>query len=465
MSTAARILPSRLGDTVGPEHFSTDPAELTKYDVDGMKPAAVARPGTAAEVADLIRLAAAEKLAVIPVGAHTKLSIGMPPSRYDLAIDMRRLNRVAAYDPGDLTLGVEPGCKLGDLHKTLEEHNQTLPLAVPYTFQTTVGGTISSGVDTPLRQFYGTARDYVLGMEFVTGEGAQTKSGGRVVKNVTGYDLHKLMIGALGTLGVITRINFKTFPLPRQSRGFLAFFPGAAGPLDLRQRIAQSPLTPLTLEILSPEVARIFAQKTPTTVPDAPAPGAWLSTAHWVLAAAYAGNDQVLDRYARDLTRMATETGAADSVILGDAERPTVWWRLREFIPLMLDSSPAATIVKFSVLPGHFPALLEQTGRIVERYELSSATLLRGSGIAYLALLPPARDEDSLHRLALACGEIFQASPTAEYRAMIPWCPVELKRAVNVWGPPRDDSKLMRKLRSVFDPQNIFSPGRFVGGL
>lgn len=465
MSTAARILPSRLGDIVGPEHFSTDPAELAKNSVDGIEPSAVARPGTAEEVADLVRLAAAEKLAIIPVGARTKLSIGMPPSRYDLAIDMTRLNRIAAYDPGDLTLGVEPGCKLADLQKTLEQHNQALPLAVPYTFETTVGGTISSGVDTPLRQFYGTARDYVLGMEFVTGDGAPTKSGGRVVKNVTGYDLQKLMIGALGTLGIITRINFKTFPLPRQSRGFLAFFADAAGALGLRQRIAQSPLTPLTLEILSPELAQIFAQRSPSTVPDAPAPGAWFSTALWVLAAAYAGNDQVLDRYARDLARMATETGAADSVILGDAERPTVWWRLREFIPLMLESSPAATIVKFSVLPGHFSALLEQTGRIAERYELPSATLLRGSGIVYLALLPRARNENSLHRLALACAEIFQASPTAEYRTMIPWCPVELKRAVNVWGPPREDSKLMQKLKAVFDPQNIFSPGRFVGGL
>ncbi len=125
---------------------------------------------------------------------------------------MTRLNKVIAYDPGDLTLSVEAGVPLAKLAQVLAEHRQFLPLAVPFVNRTTIGGLIASGVDSPLRQFYGTARDFLLGMEFVTGEGVAAKSGGRVVKNVTGYDIHKLMIGALGTLGVITRVNFKTFP-------------------------------------------------------------------------------------------------------------------------------------------------------------------------------------------------------------------------------------------------------------
>ena len=166
-------------------------------------------------------------MALVATGARTKLGIGYAPSRYDLALDMTRLNKVIAYDPGDLTLSVEAGVPLAKLAQVLAEHRQFLPLAVPFANRTTIGGLIASGVDSPLRQFYGTARDFLLGMEFVTGEGVAAKSGGRVVKNVTGYDIHKLMIGALGTLGVITRVNFKTFPMPLATRGFVARFPTA----------------------------------------------------------------------------------------------------------------------------------------------------------------------------------------------------------------------------------------------
>ncbi len=124
--------------------------------------------------------------------------MGAAPRQYDLALDLTRLDRVIAYDPGDMTLSVEPGIPLRRIESALAEHRQFLPLVVPFMDRATVGGTIASGVDSPLRQFYGTARDYVLGIEFVTGDGASAKSGGRVVKNVSGYDLHKLMIGALG---------------------------------------------------------------------------------------------------------------------------------------------------------------------------------------------------------------------------------------------------------------------------
>ncbi len=196
MSAPAKIAASRLADIVGEQHSSLEPSELAAYQAGGVAPSGVARPGSAEEVAELVRMAAGQNLALIATGARTKLEMGLPPQRYDIAVDMTRLDRVAAYDPGDLTLGVESGCDLAKLQSVLAEHRQFLPLAVPYFRQTTVGGTIATGVDSPLRQLFGTARDYILGMEFVTGEGVAAKSGGRVVKNVTGYDLHKLMIGA-----------------------------------------------------------------------------------------------------------------------------------------------------------------------------------------------------------------------------------------------------------------------------
>ena len=187
-------------------------------------PSAVVAPADAAQIAEILRFAVAEKLAVIPTGGCTKLGIGSPPARYDLALDLSRMNRVLAYDPHDLTLGVEPGVRIADLLRTLGEQKQFLPLAVPFAERATIGGIVAANSSSPLRHAYGAVRDFCLGMEFVTGEGAQAKSGGRVVKNVTGYDLHKLLIGSLGTLAVITRVNFRTFPMPQAQGTFVASF-------------------------------------------------------------------------------------------------------------------------------------------------------------------------------------------------------------------------------------------------
>src|SRR5262249_8372039 len=143
-------------------------------------------------------------------------------------------------------------------------------LLSPYYSTSTIGGTIASGLDSPLRQFYGTARDFLLGAEFIDGTGALVKSGGRVVKNVTGYDLHKLLIGSLGNLAVITRLNFRTFPAPiAGSRGFVASFASHEAAIALRRKISESPLTPLTLDLLNPTAAQILATRTPRT-PEVP---------------------------------------------------------------------------------------------------------------------------------------------------------------------------------------------------
>ncbi|HEV2618231.1 MAG TPA: FAD-binding oxidoreductase, partial [Candidatus Acidoferrales bacterium] len=299
MSTPAKTMPSRAAEIVGAANFTDDPRELATYVVDGVQPNAAARPGTAAEVAELVKLAAAEKLAVIPMGARTKLGIGMPPARYDLAIDMTRLDRVISYDPGDLTLSVEAGIPLAKLAATLAEHKQLLPLAVPFFERATVGGTLASGVDSPLRQAYGTARDFVLGMEFVTGDGALAKSGGRVVKNVSGYDLHKLMLGAIGSLGIMTRVNFKTFPLPAETRAWLAGFSRAEDAFLFALNVRKSALAPQTVDIFDRATASLLRGEKPA------------SESEWSVAISAAGNERVLERSANDLQAIARGANAA----------------------------------------------------------------------------------------------------------------------------------------------------------
>ena len=463
-SAISASVTSRLNEIVGAANVASDFVQLATYEIDRKLPAAAVRPATCEEVAEIVKFAAAEKLALVATGARTKLGIGYAPSRYDLALDMTRLNKVIAYDPGDLTLSVEAGVPLAKLAQVLAEHRQFLPLALPFSAHTTVGGAVASGVDSPLRQYYGTARDFLLGMEFVTGEGVAAKSGGRVVKNVTGYDIHKLMIGALGTLGVITRVNFKTFPMPLGTHGFVARFPTPGSALDMRHRIAQSALTPLTMEITSPRVAELFASDAALRYERAPMLPNVISSSEWALSTGYAGNDRVRDRIAKDLQRMAEQSAATGFTILGE-NLPPAWARKREFIPIALASSPATTIVKISVLPMRIKDALAAAQKFAESNNLRWAAMARGVGIIYFAILPGDHTEDCRQHVATAASATQEACAKLAGHATIPWAPAEWKSTLQIWGPQRPDFAQMQKVKAVFDPQKTLSPGRFLGGI
>ncbi len=463
MSSAARIAASRAGEIVGPANVIDGADELAGYEVDGLGPGAAVRPGTAEEVSELVKYAAAEKLAVIPVGARTKLDMGMPPARYDLAIDMTRMDRVISYDPGDLTLSVEPGIPLTKLAATLAEHKQFLPLAVPFFEHATVGGTLASGVDSPLRHAYGTAREFVLGLEFVSGDGALTKSGGRVVKNVSGYDLHKLMLGGIGSLGVVTRVNFKTFPRPTPARGFFAAFETMEKALELRQRIMSSKLSPLTLDLGSPGTAELFSSATAAKIvpeavtADLPARG------KWTISAGFWGSTDVSARYERDLRQMAADCGAARVDVIGEDEIPGQLGRKREFVAIVSALSPGAVVMKLSVRASQLRGAQTEARNIVAGAPIDYATLTNGAGVIYFAMLPR-RAGDAAQACRQAAGQIMKAITALGGYATIVRCPLELKREISVWGVPREDFPLMQRVKRAFDPCNIFAPGRFVGG-
>lgn len=455
MTSSAAVASSRLSDIVGSQNVIADPRELSSYAVDGITPKIAVRPGAAQEIAELVKFAAVENLAVIPTSARTKLGIGMPPARYDLAIDVTRLDRVISYDPGDLTLSVEPGLPLARLAQILAEHNQFLPLDVPFYERATVGGTVSSGVDSPLRQAYGTPRDFVLGMEFVTGEGALAKSGGRVVKNVTGYDLHKLILGAIGSLGIITRVNFKTFPLPSATATFVASFSTMQAAAAFNSLIHKSPLRCQAIEILSPSAAALLGEKA-SQFADAAGDS-------FVAAVRIAGNEAVLVRCERDLRTMAEKSaGLLRSFTRLDASREQeLWTAIREF-PATGQTRANAVILKFSCLRSDFAAFFDRTSATAKDHSLEVAHIFRGCGACYCLLTS---SNGSLSHLAKCCAQLQQSATNSACSAQILWCPTELKRQLNVWGPSREDFPLMQQLKHAFDPRNLFAPGRFVGGL
>jgi glycolate oxidase FAD binding subunit len=465
MSAAASAVMSRLTEIVGESYVGADPQELANYAIGGTRPSAAVRPGCAQEVAELIKFAAAEKLGVVACGARTKLEVGLPPRKYDLALDVTRLDRIVAYDPDDLTLSVEAGVPLQKLGAALGERGQFLPLAVPFANRATIGGTVASAVDSPLRQAYGTARDFTLGMEFVTGDGTLAKSGGRVVKNVTGYDLHKLMIGAFGTLAVITKINFRTFPLPHETRAFVANFDSPARALDLRERVTRSALRPLTLEIFSPGAADLFYSDAAARAETNSLRPNILTKKTWAFTSGIAGTEKALDRCEAELRAMAELAGAQRFSVLRDDQIAGAFGRKREFVAIALESSPAAIVLKIGVPPSRMGEILPAIESDAAAENLSCATMARGVGVIYATLLPDTQSEEMCERVGRAVTRIQDACGKADGHATVPWCPSSWKSALKIWGSDGNDLSLMRKLKAVFDPHGILSAGRFVGGL
>ncbi len=448
---------ARLAEIVTAEHVRNDPQSLLPYQVDDVVPAAAVLPESAEEIAEVMRFASAERLAVIPMGGRSRLGIGTPPAKYDVALDISRMNQVLAYDPCDLTLGVAPGVRCVALARQLAAERQFLPLVMgnsEFAARDTVGGVVAARVDSPLRYGYGSARDFVLGMEFVTGAGTISKSGGRVVKNVSGYDIHKMMIGSLGTLAVITRINFRTFPAAPEQRTFLATFPGGAVGLEAAlgfcKRLTESQLQLRVLELVSSGAGQVLAASG----------GALCPAESWCVVTSAAGPSAAVERHRRDLEEMTRSARPCEFFALQDTDGDALLAVLGEFPRLVMEKFPGAAILRMAALPTDTAGLLQIVSETAARYGLAKACLVRAAGVLYAGLLPPAGDAEGPARVIRACGELMSACAARGTRPMIECCSVELKRAMSVWPAADGGAKIAERLKGVFDPQGILAPGR-----
>jgi glycolate oxidase FAD binding subunit len=448
---------ARLERAAGAAYVRTD--ARAEYEVDGSVPAVVVQPENAEQAAEVVRIALQEKLVVVACGARSSLGIGTPPARYDIALDMTRLTGVAHYDAGDLTISVNAGTKLAELAVILEKENQFLPLAIPFFERATVSGAIAAGLDSPLRHFYGTARDFLIGAEFVDGSGAQAKSGGRVVKNVTGYDFHKLMNGGLGTLGAITRLNFRTFPLQPSRRGFLASFADESGALGFLKTIAASPLTPALLEVLSPEFAKLFLQE------KSPVASLRLNTDAWTVCVGFEGTSEVCERYARELARLARGASAQNATTVNDSQFLAMLEILRETPGAMRNAAKHAVVLRFAALPSQIADLLRAIRSFANSSWMPAPVLVRSGSILYVALLPRDGDESALQPIAYFWRSIGSLRGKLEFNASILFCPSEWKRELDVWAHANQNQDLQQRVKKAFDPSGVFARGRFVGGL
>ncbi len=284
-------LRGRLQAIVGRERVE-GAARAAAFAVDGILPELVVRPGTQDEVSQVVAACARAGAAMIPWGGGTAMGLGNAPARAQVVLCLDRLDRLVEWDPANLTVTAEAGMSLSALQEVISRDRAILPLDPPAAHRVTLGGLVAANQSGPARLLYGTVRDWLLGMRVVLPDGQRIHCGGRVIKNVSGYDMNKIFISSLGTLGIITEVTFKLLPVPAQRGAVIGLFPGLAQAWAAAKRVQASFLLPEALDLLNPAAVDLLA---PTLgLPAAPGTCA--------LAAALAGSPETVERQARELT-------------------------------------------------------------------------------------------------------------------------------------------------------------------
>jgi glycolate oxidase FAD binding subunit len=419
--TATILMEDKLRTLVGSDYVR--PAGSADA-VGGVRPQYVVEPGTQLELAEVLRSANEAGMAVIPRGSGTKLNWGNPPRHAELILSTKRLNRILEHAWADLTVTVEAGCTLQALQDALRRHGQRLAIDTLWPERATVGGVLSTNDSGALRLRFGALRDLVIGVTLALPDGTLAASGGKVVKNVAGYDLPKLATGALGTLGIITRAVFRLHPLPNSFKS-LSF---VSTSLDEMQKC-----------ILAVQDSKL---------------------AHTAFQIRCANDSQP----EADILFEATEAGLAAQIaqlqkLIGQKPAQEVSasiWNARENLWNPLEGNEG--IVKISVLPAEIGWMIQMIEQTANVRNLRWRLVAQATGLGYVRL------EGDAVKLRLTIQELRTKLNSAEGSLVLLQQPGAVER-LDAWGQAGDSLPLMRALKSQLDSRGTLNPGRFVGGI
>jgi glycolate oxidase FAD binding subunit len=392
-------------------------------------------PASPEQIAAALHLCSEANASVTPWGGGTAMGIGNPPRQVDVVIGLDRLNLLVEHDQANLTASVQSGCRLTALQKLLARHDQFLPFDPPHAARATVGGIVAANLNGPRRNSYGGVRDLVIGMKVVLASGERIKAGGKVVKNVAGYDMCKLFIGSLGTLGIITEATLRMAPIPETAATVVTM---GTLPLvwQLADELARSKLLPSAVFLLSPAASTADHRE----------------QIGWRLAVCCEGFEKGVARHLQDAQDAAKRIGMGTEILQSSGHNQ-FWEELRDF-PLH-----AGRLVYRLTVPRALAAAVIQTihnwsttgfrAEIVSDVTMGSvwiSSAVSDEAVKWFARLIAEAREHRGHAVMLAA-------------------PPNLKEGVDVWGPPPATLNLMREIKRQFDPKNLLNPGRFVGGL
>jgi glycolate oxidase FAD binding subunit len=394
--------------------------------IAGVQPQLIAEPGSEQELAEVLKLASEAGIAVIPCGGGTKLAWGNPPKRADLILSTARLNRVIEHAWADMTVTVEAGCTLQTLQEALAQHGQRLALDPLWPDRATVGGVLSTNDSGTLRLRFGALRDLIIGVTVALPDGTLASSGGKVVKNVAGYDLPKLVTGALGTLGVITRAVFRLHPLPKATR---------------------------TISCLARDVPE--AQRFLLAIQDSKLAHSALQVR--CVAGAPPQVDILFEGVEAGLNAQGEQLKSIVAPALLTDPGPVVWRARRELYSAAKGSEAYSALAKICVLPaGIGDAIGTVVGASETRVRCNAVVQATGIGCVHL--------EGEAAAIGFVLKSLRAELERADGFLTIAHRPATMP-PLDAWGGPGDEFPLMRAIKQQLDPAAALNPGRFVGGI
>jgi glycolate oxidase FAD binding subunit len=435
MKPSGDRLAQSLEGELGAGAVTSEPSLVAAYSVDGREPALLCFPANPEQVATALRLCSEANATVAPWGGGTAMGIGNQLRQVDVVVGLERLNLLKEHDQANLTATVQSGHRLAGLQEVLARHNQFLPLDPPAPARATVGGVVATNLNGSRRSYYGSVRDLVIGMKVVLASGEQIKAGGKVVKNVAGYDMCKLFVGSLGTLGIITEVTLRMAPIPEAEATLIA-----SGTLPEVQQFTDE----LSRSRLLPSAVLLL---------NAPASKARdLAHSDWQVAVRCDGFEETVARHLHDAAAMAQKISLA-SVILRENDHRRFWEKIGDF-PLQADR-----LVYRVTIPRSSTAEIIQTVHSWStedfRPEIVSDAAM---GIVWISLQI---NDPATQWFA----KLIDEAQAHRGQAIVLAAPTNLKRGIDVWGPAPPTLSLMREIKRRFDPEGLLNPGRFVGGI
>ena len=442
---------------VGEVYVIQDPDKLKTYAIDGKKPKVVVTPGTIDEVSKVVAYANQQHLAIIPKGNGSKMNMGGIPKKMDIVLSTSRLNRITDRDCENLTLSAESGLTLGEVQQGLAKVGKGyfLPLDPPFTDKATLGGIVATNSSGPKRLLYGTARDMMIGAKAVFPNGDIVVSGGKTVKNVSGYDMCKLLIGSYGTLGILCEMTFKLLPLPEKEATLLLSFAKLEEAGGFVREMRGSQLIPSSLEILNAKAVQ--KMKYPVSMPP---------NGNYLVAIGLEGVAESIERQVSEMSEMGKKRGTLEALTLGAEKHQAFWVSLRDFTYGLTQEYSNLISVKSNFLISKSGEMLEGYEKIAQGLGIDCAFISHaGNGIIYSYILAGKNFRSRVESFVELIEKLTAEAVKNGGGLVVESSPLSIKKKVDVWGQSRSDYLVARRLKEQIDPAGILNIGRFVGGI